>query len=115
MSMYQFESKNSAKLTSIAQNLVNLASRGRNPLAKSIYKHWEIVYQNLLYCNTRLPLQRSFNYYAIPPGFIIDVPTIFAWDTDDSTEETRSGKRTAHITGGIIIQREQSIATELRR
>ena len=36
MSMYQFESKNSAKLTSIAQNLVNLASRERNPLAKSI-------------------------------------------------------------------------------
>ena len=53
--------------------------------------------------------------YAISPAFIIDVPTIFAWDTDDSTEETRSGKRTAHITGGIIIQREQSIATEGRR
>ena len=52
MSMCQFESKNSAKLTSIAQNLVNLA-----------------------------------------------------WYTDDSTEETTSGKRTAHITGGIIIQR----------
>ena len=48
-------------------------------------------------------------------AFIIDVPTIFAWDTDDSTEETRSGKRTAHITGGITIQREQSITTELRR
>ena len=48
-------------------------------------------------------------------AFIIDVPTIFAWDTDDSTEETRSGKRTAHITGGIIIQREQSITTELMR
>ena len=48
----------------------------------------------------------------IPPGFIIDVPTIFAWDTDDSTEETRSGKRTAQITGGIIIQREQSITSE---
>ena len=46
-------------------------------------------------------------------AFIIDVPTIFAWDTDDSTEETRSGKRTAHITGGIIIQREQSITTEM--
>ena len=57
----------------------------------------------------------TFNYYAISPGFIIDVPTIFAWDTDDSTEETRSGKRTAHIIGGIIIQREQSITTELRR
>ena len=37
-SMCQFESKNSAKLslTSIAQNLVNLASRERNPSAKNI-------------------------------------------------------------------------------
>ena len=112
--MCQFESKNSAKLTSIAQNLVNLASRGRNPLAKSI-STWKFIYQNLLYCNkTALAQINTFNYYAIPPGFIIDVPTIFTWDPDDSTEETRSGTRTAHITGGIIIQREQSI-TELRR
>ena len=57
---------------------------------------------------TALAQLNSLDYYAIPPGFIIDVPTIFAWDPDDSTEETRSGKRTAHITGGIIIQREQS-------
>ena len=66
---------------------------------------------------TEAPLHsiNTFNYYAISPGFIIDVPTIFAWDTEDSTEDTRSGKRTAHITGGIIIQREQSITTELRR
>ena len=112
--MCQFESKNSAKLTSIAQNLVNLASRGRNPLAKSIstgklyIKIFCIVTQN---CLAQI---NTFNYYAIPPGFIIDVPTIFTWDPDDSTEETRSGKRTAHITGGIIIQREQS-TTELRR
>ena len=38
-----------------------------------------------------------------------------AWDTDDSTEETRSGKETAHITGGIIIQREQSLTTTALR
>ena len=43
--------KNSAKPTSIAQNLVNLASRGRNPLAKSIST-------GKLYINTRLPLRR---------------------------------------------------------
>ena len=57
----------------------------------------------------------SHQAYAISPGFIIDVPTIFARDTDDSTEEIRSGKRTAHITGGIVIQSEKSITTELRR
>ena len=39
-------------------------------------------------------------------AFIIDVPTIFAWDTDDSTEETRSGKRTAHI----ILQKKLDLA-----
>ena len=115
MSMCQFESKNSAKLTSIAQKLVNLASRGRNPIAKSIsagklyIKIFCIVTQD---CPAQI---NTFNYYAIPPGFTFDVPTIFAWDTDDSTEETRSGKRTAHITGGIIIQREQIMTTELRR
>ena len=79
------------------------------------HKHWEIVYQNLLYHKTALAQINTFNYYAIPPVFIIGVPTIFAWDTDDSTEETRPGKRTAHITGGTIIQREQSITSELRR
>ena len=112
--MCQFESKNSAKLTSIAQNLVNLASRGRYPLAKSI-STGKLYIKIFCIVTQDCPCTDTFNYYAIPPGFIIDVPTIFAWDTDDSTEETRSGKRTAHITGGIIIQREQSIATELRR
>ena len=45
----------------------------------------------------------------IPPGFICTVPTTLAWDNDDFSEETRSGKGTTHITGGIIIQRETGL------
>ena len=44
---------------------------------------------------------------AIPPGFISNTPTILVWDNDDFSEETRSGKGTTHITGGIIIQDEE--------
>ena len=53
--------------------------------------------------------KNKFHYYAISPGFIIDVATIFAWDTDDSTEETRSGKRTPHITGGQLSFKENKV------
>jgi hypothetical protein len=55
------------------------------------------------------------NDSAIPPGFVRDVPTTLAWDNDDFSEETRSGKETTHITGGVIIQREQSTSTLLQR
>ncbi|XP_028412739.1 uncharacterized protein LOC114535652 [Dendronephthya gigantea] len=48
-------------------------------------------------------------------SFVSDVPTTLAWDNDDFSEETRSGKGTTHITGGIIIQREQSASTELQK
>lgn len=46
----------------------------------------------------------------IPPGFICNAPTILAWDNDDFSEETRSGKGTTHITGGIIIQRDTGLS-----
>ena len=42
-----------------------------------------------------------------PPGFANSIPTTLAWENDDFLEETRSGKGTTHITGGIIIQRDQ--------
>ena len=46
----------------------------------------------------------------IPPGFICNAPTTLAWDNDDFSEETRSGKGTTHITGGIIIQRDTGLS-----
>jgi hypothetical protein len=64
---------------------------------------------------TALAQMNISNDSAIPPGFVSDVPTTLAWDNDDFSEETRSGKGTTHITGGIIIQREQSTSTLLQR
>ena len=64
---------------------------------------------------TALAQMNISNDSAIPPGFVSDVPTTLAWDNDDFSEETRSGRLTTHITGGIIIQREQSTSTLLQR
>ena len=64
---------------------------------------------------TALAQMHISNDSAIPPGFVSDVPTTLAWDNDDFSEETRSGKGTTHITGGIIIQREQSTSIELEK
>ena len=50
-----------------------------------------------------------FNYFAVHPGFISDVPTTLGWYNDDYREETRSGKGATQITGGAIIQRELPI------
>ena len=129
------EGKSSTKLTSIAQDLVNLASGGRNSTAKSIalamalrqltgsasvisllsgFGHC-MSHSYVLCHETALAQMHISNDSAIPPGFVSDVPTTLAWDNDDFSEETRSGKGTTHITGGIIIQREQSTSIELEK
>ena len=129
------EGKNSAKLTSIAQDLVHLSSRGRNPTPKSIALAMAVrqmtgsasvvsLLSGLGHCmshsfvlchETALAQMNISNDFASPQGFISNVPTTLAWDNDDFSEETRSGKGTTHITGGIIIQREQNTTTELQR
>ena len=129
------EGKNSAKLTSIAQDLVNLASGGRNSTPKGIALAMALrqltgsasvisLLSGLEHCmshffvlcqETALAQMNISNDSAIPPGFVSDVPTTLAWDNDDFSEETRSFKGTTHITGGIIIQREKSTSTLLQR
>ena len=42
---------------------------------------------------------------TMPLGFSKKVSATLAWDNDDFCEETRSGKGTTHVTGGIILQR----------
>ena len=64
---------------------------------------------------TALAQMNISNDSAILPGFASDIPTTLAWDNDDFSEETRSGKGTTLITGGIIIQREQSTITEQQK
>ena len=40
----------------------------------------------------------------IPRNIAIDLPTTLVWDNNEFTEETLSGKGTAHVANGIIIQ-----------
>lgn len=121
------DSKKSAKLSSIIQDIVNLSTGGRNPTPKSIALAMAIrqmtgsasvitLISGLGHCmshsfvlshETALAQLNMSNDSAIPPGFMANVPTTLAWDNDDFSEETRSGKGTTHITGGIIIQREK--------
>lgn len=123
----EIDSKKSAKLMSITQDLVNLASGGRNPTPKSIALSMALrqmtgsasvisLLSGLGHCmshsyvlshETALAQLNISNDAAVPPGFASNTSTTIAWDNDDFSEETRSGKGTTHITGGIIIQREQ--------
>ena len=114
---------------------MNLASGGRNPTPKSIalamalrqltgsasvisllsgFGHC-MSHSYVLCHETALAQMHISNDSAIPPGFVSDVPITLAWDNDDFLEGTRSGKGTTHITGGIIIQREQSTSIELEK
>ena len=97
------EGKNSAKLTSIALDLVNLASGGRNPMPKSIALAMALrqltgsasvisLLSGLGHCmphsfvlchETALAQMNISNDSDIPPGYARDVPTTLAWDNDD--------------------------------
>lgn len=125
------DSKKSAKLMSITQDLINLASGGRNPSPKSIALAMALrqmtgsasvisLLSGLGHCmshsyvlshETALAQLNISNDSTVPPGFANNIPTTLAWDNDDFLEETRSGKGTTHITGGIIIQRDQQSNT----
>ena len=122
-------STENSKLMSITQDLVNLASKQRNPSPKSIALAMALrqltgpasvisLLSGLGHCmshsyvlahETALAQLNASKDYIIPPGFISTAPTTLAWDNDDFSEETRSGKGTTHITGGIIIQRETGL------
>ena len=52
---------------------------------------------------------------ALPPGFSKHEFTTIAWDNDNFCEETKTGKGTTHVTGGIIIQRQSYEAEESER
>ena len=43
---------------------------------------------------------------VIPTGVRKNQNIAIAWDNDDFLEDTKSGKDTTHVTGGIIIQRD---------
>eukprot|EP00794_Sanderia_malayensis_P000765 gene765-55_t len=88
--------KQSTKIMSIAQDLVFAASGGKKPTPK----------KNCFWNGT------SADDSILPPGFQRNVETVLAWDNDDFSEETISGKGTTHITGRIIIQRMQPVPSE---
>ena len=131
----EIDHKESAKLMSITQDLVNLASNQRNPTPKSIALAMALrqltgsasvisllsglghcmSYSFVLSHETALAQLNISKDSTVPPGFIGNVPTTLAWDNDDFSEETRSGKGTTHITGGIIIQRDAAVSYELER
>ena len=43
---------------------------------------------------------------VIPAGVRKNQNIAIAWDNDDFLEDTKTGKDTTHVTGGIIIQRD---------
>ena len=52
---------------------------------------------------------------TVPLGFSKKVSATLAWDNDDFCEETRSGKGTTHVTGGIILQRSDDTNDQIVR
>lgn len=121
--------KESAKLMSITEDLVTLASKQRNPSPKSIALAMALrqltgsasvisLVSGLGHCmshsyvlahETALAQLNISKDDIIPSGFDSTARTTLAWDNDDFSEETRSGKGTTHITGGMIIQRDTGL------
>ena len=107
------DSKKSAKLLSVRQDLINLASGGRSPSPKSIALAMALrqmtgsasvisLLSGLGHCmfhsyvlshETALAQLNISNDSTVSPGFANNISTTLAWDNDDFLEETRSGKR----------------------
>ena len=104
------DDKKNAKLTSITQDLVNLLRQltGSSSVVSLLNGLGHCMSHSfVLNHETALAQLNISRDSAIPPGFISNTPTILVWDNDDFSEETRSGKGTTHITGGIIIEDEE--------
>ena len=121
-----------SKLMSVSQDLLFIASDGKKATPKSI--SLAMALRQLTGSSSVLKLVNNFGHcmshrYALrhetalaqvnissqgtlPPGFSKNQFTTLAWDNDDFCEETKTGKGTTHITGGIIIQRHCSEAEE---
>lgn len=113
------------KLISIAQDIVHVSSDGRKLTPKSI--SLAMALRQLTGSSSVLNLVHSFGHCmshkfvlrhetalaqlgisekgTLPPGCLKNTPTTLAWDNDDFCEETKTGKGTTHVTGGIILQR----------
>ena len=123
------------KLMAIAQDLLFVASSGQNATPKTI--SLAMAMRQLTGSSTVLNLLNHFGHCmsheyvlrhetalaqinissegALPPGFSKHEFTTIAWDNDDFCEETKMGKGTTHVTGGIIIQRQSYEAEESER
>ena len=119
----------------IAQDLLFVASSGQNATPKTI--SLAMAMTQLTGSSTVLNLLNHFGHCmsheyvlrhetalaqinissegALPPGFSKHEFTTIAWDNDDFCEETKTGKGTTHVTGGIIIQRQSYEAEESER
>ena len=113
------------RLMALQQDLVFIASDGKKATPKSISLAMALrqltgsstvlkvvntsghcmSHRYVLRHETALAQVNSSSQGALPPGFTKNESTILVWDNDDFCEETRTGKGTTHITGGIIIQR----------
>ncbi len=110
---------------SIAQDLVHSASQSRKLTPKSIALGMALrqmtgsasvisLLSGLGHCvsNSFVLFHETalaqLNNSALPPGFAINMPTTLAWEYDGFCEETKSGKGTTYVTGGVIIQQLQT-------
>ena len=123
------------KLMSIAQDLLFVASNGQNTTPKSI--SLAMAMRQLTGSSTVLKLLNHFGHCmsheyvlhhetalaqinistegTLPPGFCKHEYTTLAWDNHDFCEETKMGKGTTHVTGGIILQRQSDKIQESER
>ena len=122
---------NDRKLTSIAQDILYLASKGRVATPKHMalgmaIRHWtgssnlitllngfghSISHSAVLEYDTALANMELTRNNIVPDGFKPEVHTTLIWDNNDFMEETRSGAGTTHNTNGIIVQRFSELET----
>ena len=114
-------------ILSVAQDLINIVSKGRVKTVKSL--GLGVAVRNLTgnkevnYILNRFGHALSYDVIQryekarvaqlhgddrksliLPPTVKARVPTSFVWDNNDLSEETLTGAGTTHVTNGIIIQ-----------
>ena len=124
--------KQNSRVKSLAQDMVLIASDGRKFTPKSL--SLAMAMRQLTGSSKVIELLNQFGHClshnfvlrhetalaemcisekgTVPTGVSKNQNLTIAWDNDDFLEDTKTGRDTTHVTGGIVIQRDYGVITD---
>ena len=124
--------KQNSRVKSLAQEMVLIASDGRKFTPKSL--SLAMAMRQLTGSSKVIELLNQFGHClshnfvlrhetalaemcisekgTVPTGVSKNQNLTIAWDNDDFLEDTKTGRDTTHVTGGIVIQRDYGVITD---